>query len=374
VDLEVSRRKEEHARNQAAALESELRSKNEALAAAQRELEASAAKKEEAVLYLQLQLNKARDAEDSREKEAAGTKKQLDALLAQVTHLQLQSEERESSLRTHKEMLAALQAKLEETESQYDSSRERGKELERNMGAVSVMKAEHESIVAALRRDLKMALEFRDIADKSTRESEQLNAKLEALGAKAAALTEQNGSLQAQLDEKTSTITRLRAEAANNERTHAMRTAMLATCEAQIESLKQELAMKDATTKEAVERVSVLQVFVVVSIHDMHAVTQVCSVAGPTGWRGESAGGACAGNESSRQAVRGAGGGPEEPPLSGAALGGGCTRGRPGSRQARKRQEECGSAHAIGRAGGGESHSRRQGEGAQRGDPERRAQ
>lgn len=38
-----------------------------------------------------------------------------------------------------------------------------------------------------------------------------------------------------------------------------MRTAMLATCEAQLESLQQELRDKDSTSQEAIERVTSLQ-------------------------------------------------------------------------------------------------------------------
>jgi hypothetical protein len=44
-----------------------------------------------------------------------------------------------------------------------------------------------------------------------------------------------------------------------SERNHAMRTAMLATCEAQLETLQQELRDKDVTSHEAIERVTSLQ-------------------------------------------------------------------------------------------------------------------
>jgi hypothetical protein len=47
--------------------------------------------------------------------------------------------------------------------------------------------------------------------------------------------------------------------AQTSERNHAMRTAMLATCEAQLETLQQELRDKDATSHEAIERVTSLQ-------------------------------------------------------------------------------------------------------------------
>jgi hypothetical protein len=260
VEVEEATRKANYARNQVTSLESELRTKTDALTSLQRDLDTSISKKEEAILYLQLQLNKARDGEEGRDKEAAMLKKQMDALQAQVVHGQLQVEEKDSSLRSYQDMLVALQGRLEETETMLDRNKDRIKELERNINALTVLKAENESIVNNLRRELRSAVEYKEIAERSLKDVEQWTVKSDIQVAKISSLQEQVGELQVALDEKVSQITRMRSEGANNERNHAMRTAMLATCEAQIESLKQELISKELTAKEAVERVSMLQV------------------------------------------------------------------------------------------------------------------
>ena len=118
---------------------------------------------------------------------------------------------------------------------------------------------EHDALTSSLRRDLKVAFEERDDLLKKARvllfadgiwfsleycllgqirELEEFRSRSEGQLLKLAGLTEQAASLQSSLEDATSLITRLRSEAQASERNHAMRTAMLATCEAQVAQLQ----------------------------------------------------------------------------------------------------------------------------------------
>jgi hypothetical protein len=97
---------------------------------------------------------------------------------------------------------------------------------------------EQEAVANSLRRELKAAFEDRDEMIRRGRENEEFRIKAEGQLLKLGGLTEQVSTLQTSLEDSTSLITRLRAEAQASERNHAMRTAMLATCEAQVAHLQ----------------------------------------------------------------------------------------------------------------------------------------
>jgi len=63
-----------------------------------------------------------------------------------------------------------------------------------------------------------------------------------------------------ELDDKTTQIKRIQTENEKKEQNHAMRTAMLAAAEQQIEDINKECTIKDDTVKDAMERVTTLQV------------------------------------------------------------------------------------------------------------------
>ena len=124
---------------------------------------------------------------------------------------------------------------------------------------IITIKAEQEALLNSLRKDMKALLDSREEALKRVQELEENKIKSEVQLNKVVTLTEQVELLQSTIDDKQSLITRLRSEAQTNEKNHAMRTALLATAEAQLEALKAEMLAKEDTVKEAVERVTVLQ-------------------------------------------------------------------------------------------------------------------
>jgi chromosome segregation ATPase len=259
LDIERLTASDGFLRGQISNLEAELKEKSDKIAALQKDVEDSRAKKEEAVLHLQMQLNSTKTREDGKEKEVEATRKQLQEAASKISSLQLQIEEKDMSVKSNRDVIKALQGRLAETEPQVEKSKHRIVELERNAMAGTVLKAEQEALLGSLRKDLKAALERGEDGSKRMRELEEYKMKTDGQLMKQMELSEELEQIRSTLEDKAAMITRLREEAAAAGRTHAMRTAMLATCEEQIESLKQEIILKEATAKECMDRVHLLQ-------------------------------------------------------------------------------------------------------------------
>eukprot|EP00595_Chromulina_sp_UTEXLB2642_P001288 CAMPEP_0196768294 /NCGR_PEP_ID=MMETSP1095-20130614/42571_1 /TAXON_ID=96789 ORGANISM="Chromulina nebulosa, Strain UTEXLB2642" /NCGR_SAMPLE_ID=MMETSP1095 /ASSEMBLY_ACC=CAM_ASM_000446 /LENGTH=354 /DNA_ID=CAMNT_0042137661 /DNA_START=977 /DNA_END=2038 /DNA_ORIENTATION=- len=137
--------------------------------------------------------------------------------------------------------------------------KEQTKEYESMKSAASLLKLEQEALINNLRKDLKHAFEVKEDLTKKISDLEEYRLKTEGQLVRLAALSDQVNQLQNNLEDKNSLITRLRTEAQTNERNHAMRTAMLATCESQLEILKSELILKDKNSQDSLERANQLQ-------------------------------------------------------------------------------------------------------------------
>ena len=90
--------------------------------------------------------------------------------------------------------------------------RERAKDLERNMGAAALLKAEQEALLFSLRKDLRSALETKEDLVRNMNESEGFKAREESLKEKISEYESTVNSLQNLLDDKSAMITRLRQE------------------------------------------------------------------------------------------------------------------------------------------------------------------
>lgn len=246
-------------KQQCTIMEAAISERNLRVESLSKELESCKSVFEEKLLFLQMQSNAQRGKEEARDKELSAAKSRAEKAGAQLSALQQLLEEKELSVQSNKEMISALQARLIELEPELAQARDRQRELERNGGVTAVLKAEQDALLVNLRRDLRAALDDREEASRRLRELEEYRVKAEGQLLHMAAMAEQVSAMQIAVDDKTSFITRLRSEAQAAERNHATRTAMLATCEAQLEALKVEVAAKDATAREAVERVTQLQ-------------------------------------------------------------------------------------------------------------------
>lgn len=114
------------------------------------------------------------------------------------------------------------------------------------------------------RKDLKMAMEKNEALERRLSELENVESKLISLNTKSSEMERTVEILQVSLDEKNGIISRLRSEMQTAETNHGMRTAMLATCEAQLTSLQGDIKVKEDTIKAANDKISTLEERVVV--------------------------------------------------------------------------------------------------------------
>jgi len=252
TELEQVRGTEGTLREQCSALEETLRLKNDSLLLFQKEMESVKNQSEEKVLYLQMQLNNGKTKDDGKDRE-------LSTLRSELENLRRMDADKDITTGQNNEVIQTLKNKAVEIERELDTFRNKARESERNLNATLLLKAEQESLLGSLRRDLRNVVDAKDEALRRTKELEEYKIKTDGTLIKMASLSEQIALLQSGVEDKTSLITRLRAEAHTAEKNHAMRTATLATTETQLEVQKSELIVKEETVKEAVERVSVLQ-------------------------------------------------------------------------------------------------------------------
>jgi hypothetical protein len=252
TELEQVRGIEETLKDQCSALEETLRLKNDSLLLFQKEMESVKTQSEEKVLYLQMQLNNGKTKDDGKDRE-------LITMRSELENLRRMEADKDLTTGQNKEVIQTLKNKAVEIERELDTFRNKARESERNLNATILLKAEQESLLGSLRRDLRNVVDAKDEALKKTKELEEYKIKTDGTLIKMASMSEQIALLQSGVEDKTSLITRLRAEAHTAEKNHAMRTATLATTETQLEAHKLELIVKEETVKEAVERVSMLQ-------------------------------------------------------------------------------------------------------------------
>jgi hypothetical protein len=252
TELEQTKRIEETLREQCSAFEETLQLKNDSLLLFQKEIESIKTQSEEKVLYLQMQLNNGKTKDDGKDRE-------LTILRSELENLRRTEAEKDVSTEQSKEFIHTLKNKTFEIERELDTFRNKARESERNLNAIILLKAEQESLLGSLRRDLRNVVDTKDEALKRIKELDEYKIRTDGTLTKMANMSEEIALLQSAVEDKTSIITRLRAEAHTAEKNHAMRTATLATTETQLEAHKAELIVKEETVKEAVERVSLLQ-------------------------------------------------------------------------------------------------------------------
>ena len=259
TELERLRASDTSLKHQLSLAEAAILEKNKQIDEQTKEIESSKLLFEEKLLALQMQTNSLKGKDEGVQKEALTLKKQLEKQTAQIAALQQMNEEKELSVKSNREMIAALQERLISLEPELAQAKEKVKEYERNHGATTLLKAEQDALINSLRRDLKMTLDEKNEHSKRTKELEEFKVKAEGQLLKMAGLTEQVNQLSESVEEKNSLITRLRSEAQISERNHAMRTAMLATCEAELETIQKQIVAKDETIKETLDKVGALQ-------------------------------------------------------------------------------------------------------------------
>eukprot|EP00598_Pedospumella_elongata_P001101 CAMPEP_0184981342 /NCGR_PEP_ID=MMETSP1098-20130426/11106_1 /TAXON_ID=89044 /ORGANISM="Spumella elongata, Strain CCAP 955/1" /LENGTH=958 /DNA_ID=CAMNT_0027504899 /DNA_START=60 /DNA_END=2939 /DNA_ORIENTATION=- len=261
ADTENERLKgvESYLKTQITTLEGVISAKNAEIENIQKEMETNKTTFEEKIVYLQMQLTSTKDQATSKDKESVNHKAVTDKLHAQIASLQRSIEEKDLSYNSNKDMIQALQSRLIEMEPELVANREKIAQHERHATAQAMLKAEQTALINSLRNDLKNNLDESEGARRRVKELEEFKVKAEGQLLKLNSLTEQVQEYKSVIEEKDSLITRIRNEMQVAERNHAMRTAMLATCEAQLETHAADLQAKDNTIAETIERVTSLQ-------------------------------------------------------------------------------------------------------------------
>ena len=262
VEAEVERLRsiESYLKDQSRTLEAVVIEKTKENESLHKDLDAMRLASEERVVHFQMQLNQAKGREESKLQEIVSLRSDVDKLTQRVSVLSKGQEEKQTLLESNKEMIVALQSRILEVEPETAQLREKVKDHERRYAALQLLKAEQDNVLATMQREAKSTVQEKETLLQRVRELEEARLKAEGQSLKVSSLTEELNTLREELEEKVATIMRLRAAAQTSERNHAMRTAMLAACEAQLETLQSQLQSKDQTIQEAVERATSLQI------------------------------------------------------------------------------------------------------------------
>ena len=245
-------------RNRLSQRESSLAEANEKFDQIQRDKEYAIGQFEEKVVYLQMQFDRSRVMEETKSGELAAALKQLEEAGSRLTGMELELEEAKTSLVIERETKRSLQERIDAMEPGLELYKEKARDMDRNLGAAAVLKAEQEALLLSTRKELKTVTDTKDELMKRVKELESDKERKDAVDAEISELQNTLESMQTSLDDKSALITRLRQESQAAERNHAMRTAMLATCEAQLTSLGADLKVKEEEVKEANERAALL--------------------------------------------------------------------------------------------------------------------
>lgn len=221
--------------------------------------EAEKNKAEERILYLQMQLNALKAKEDVKDKELAALKAASEESTVAIAALQNQVKDGEININDYKEVIRDLHAKISDLEEELLRARGKGQELEKNSAYTTVLKAEQEAIVATLKKDLKQAISSREDYARRCRDLEDYRVKAESKLGQLSEMIQAVDEAREALEEREARITRLQSEAMVAERNHALRTAMLATAENHITTLKSDLEHRDSALAEALKKSLSLQ-------------------------------------------------------------------------------------------------------------------
>jgi chromosome segregation ATPase len=202
---------------------------------------------------------KGKDEAKERDKEIFVLKRQLEKMTGQMSALQVMNEEKAMSVSTTKELVQALQSRLMEVEPELAQARDKIKDLDRHVGASVMLKAEQDALVSALRKDLKSSLDDREAHTSRIKELETSKSTSDSQLSQMAALRAEVEKQSSSVDAQAGLVTRLRAEAQSSERTHGMRTAMLATVEAQLAQLQAESKEKEGLAEGTSKLIEELQ-------------------------------------------------------------------------------------------------------------------
>lgn len=234
--------------------------KNQELETINKEKQQQKLQLEEKIVYLQMQVQQIKQQRDETLKriddDNIRLKNENDSLLNKMKILINQKEEKDILISSNKEMMISLQQRLLEIEPELVHYKERCNELERNIQVSKIMKLEQDTLLQALQKDMKSLYDEKDKLLSIQQDNDDYHNKYDQLQLKLTSLQDKCNKLQDENDEKNATIIRLRSEASVTDRNYAMKTAMLATCEAQLEEFQKDINNKDLIIQEITQNIN----------------------------------------------------------------------------------------------------------------------
>ena len=151
--------------------------KNEELLTNKKKSEEMRVKAEEKIMYLQLQLNNVKGREELAGHDSIAMKREVEKMKELAS-------ERDMVLSQRKELIEKLQNKLLENENDFTSLRQKIADGEKNQTALKMLKDESQSLVAALRKDLRSVFDSKEQAIARVQELEEYKLKTENINIK----------------------------------------------------------------------------------------------------------------------------------------------------------------------------------------------
>jgi chromosome segregation ATPase len=240
-------------KSQNISINNDLTEKSLKLSQVEKESEDRRIKQEETFMYLQMQLNALKTKSEALDSELKKSHEQNSVLQNSLNNTDVNS-------KLYKEEISLLQNRINKDEVEISNLKSQLSELNKQLNLVTLMRSETENLLLAIKKDYNKVSENYGESVNKLKNLEAENDSLLRRLSETHDMSQELTKLKSELDDQNSLITRLRQESLQNERNHAMKTAMLATAEVHIENLKKELSIRDETTKESLERVSLLQI------------------------------------------------------------------------------------------------------------------
>lgn len=226
---------EKNLRNSISNLELTSLEKNQRIEELEKLFEAEKAAREEDLVFFRLQQMKSdKGAVVDDVKTVAELSEAKQKILLQEGEL----EERRQRIESLLEQTRQYEKRMLTLESDANRYKEKLKEFEKNSGATTLLKAEQEALLNSLRRELKNALSAKEDLARHVKDLEAYRGRAEGQLVKLVEYKEKALAVEENLIEAQALNSRLQSQLQTVETNHALKTAMLATVEAEIESLK----------------------------------------------------------------------------------------------------------------------------------------
>lgn len=230
--------------------------KNQRIEELEKRLESERAAREEDLVFFRMQQMKS---EKGSVIEDVKTVAELSDAKQKILLQSSELDEQRSRIEILLEQTRQYEKKIFGLESEVDRYKEKYKELEKNSGASAVLKAEQEALLNSLRRDLKIALTAKEDATRHVKDLEEYRGRAEGQLVKLVEYKEKAAAAEESINELQALNARLLSDLQTVETNHAKKTALLASAEVEIESLKDESQSLKQIIAKSVEELELMR-------------------------------------------------------------------------------------------------------------------